>query len=322
MAGVRRSDFTEAMKKEMYDYYLDWEQYQEITPVYEQLFDIKPSDAAYEKFNSAIGLGDLLEKPEGEDLKADAPLEGYTIICKNRTFGRMVRFTYESVEDNQKYPDFLRTVVGSWKEALVRTKDRFYVKFFNKGALTVGHDVFNNTITGVIDDATSDLIYDGMAFFDEDHPDKVGNTYDNWVQTRALNPDNLETSWNTFTITNNRDERGNEIDLVPDTLLYNPALNFTAKRILQSTQIPGSADNDVNVLQNILTPIMWQRISGSDDWFLGCKKKGLMGLDRMAPEMDFYQDETNKDFYATIFYRFGGVVTNWRFWMSHNVAAS
>ena len=49
------------------DYYLDWEQYTEIPPVYEQIFDIVPSSAAYEKFNSAIGLGDLLEKPEGEE---------------------------------------------------------------------------------------------------------------------------------------------------------------------------------------------------------------------------------------------------------------
>ena len=322
MAGVRRSDFTEAMKKEMYDYWLDWEKYQEISPVYEQIFDIKPSDAAYEKFNSAIGLGDLLEKPEGEDLKADAPLEGYTIICKNRTFGRMVRFTYESVEDNQKYPDFLRTVVGTWKNALERTKDRFYVKFFNKGALTAGHDVFNNTITGVIDDATGDVIYDGYPFFDTTHPDKVGNSYANHVASRALNPDNLETTWNTYTITNNRDERGNEIELMPNVLLIPPALNFTARRILETVQIPGSADNDVNVLKGIVTPLLWQRLSDTDGWFLGALKMGLMGLDRMAPEMDFYQDETNKDFYATIFYRFGGCVTNWRHWMGLNISAT
>jgi hypothetical protein len=38
--------FTEAMKREMYDYWLDWERYQEIAPVYEQLFDIMPSGAA------------------------------------------------------------------------------------------------------------------------------------------------------------------------------------------------------------------------------------------------------------------------------------
>ena len=322
MAGVRRSDFSEAMKRDMYDYYLDWEQYTEIAPVYEQIFDIVQSGAAYEKFNSAIGLGDLLEKPEGTDLIADAPLEGYTIYCKNRTFGRMLRFTFESVEDNQKFPDFLRTQVGTWREALIRTKDRFYVKFFNYGALTAGNDVFDNTITGVVDDPTTVVTYDNFPFFDNAHPDKVGNTYINWVQTLALSPDNLETQWETYTSSNNRDERGNEIDLMPNVLLIPPGLNFTAQRILRTSQIPGSADNDVNVLQNIVTPLVWQRLSDADAWFLGALKKGLMGLDRMAPEMDFYQDETSKDYYATILYRFGGCVTNWRHWMSHSLAAS
>jgi hypothetical protein len=68
--------------------------------------------------------------------------------------------------------------------------------------------------------------------------------------------------------------------------------------------------------------MLWQRLSDTDGWFLGCLKMGLMGLDRMAPEMDFYQDETNKDYYATIFYRFGGAVTNWRFHFACNISAT
>ncbi len=322
MAGVRRSDFSEAMKKDMYDYYLEWEAYKEIAPVYEQVFDIQPSSAAYEKFNSAIGLGDLIEKPEGEDLKADAPLESYTIYCKNRTYGRMVRFTMEHVQDNQKFPDFMKKTVGSWKESLIRTKDRFYVKFFNNGALTAGHDVFNNTITGLIDDTSGDVIYDVLPFFDTAHPDKVGGTYANHTVSRALNHDNLETTWETFTSTNNRDERGNEIELMPNILLIPPQLKFTADRILKSTNIPESADNDINAMQNLVTPLVWQRLSDSDGWYLGLLKGGLMGTDRMAPEFDFYQDETSKDYYATVIYRFGGCVTNWRFWHACNVAAS
>jgi len=44
MAGVHRSDFTEAMKKDAYGWY--FESYPEEMPVHEQLFDIVPSDAA------------------------------------------------------------------------------------------------------------------------------------------------------------------------------------------------------------------------------------------------------------------------------------
>ena len=44
MAGVHRSQFTESMKKDAYKYF--WEAYPEMPPVYEELFEIVPSDAA------------------------------------------------------------------------------------------------------------------------------------------------------------------------------------------------------------------------------------------------------------------------------------
>ena len=91
MAGVHRSQFTEAMKKDAYKYF--WEAYPQVPTKWESIFDVVMSDAAYEKFTSAIGLGELLEKPEGEDLQADAPIESYTIVCKNRSFGRLVMFS-------------------------------------------------------------------------------------------------------------------------------------------------------------------------------------------------------------------------------------
>ena len=44
MAGVHRSQFTEAMKKDMYQYY--WEAYPDVPPKYEMLFDVISSDSA------------------------------------------------------------------------------------------------------------------------------------------------------------------------------------------------------------------------------------------------------------------------------------
>lgn len=321
MSGVRRSDFTEAMKKEMYPWY--FESYDETPTVYESLFDIKPSDAAYEKFTSAIGLGDLLEKPEGEDLLTDTPMESYTIVCKNRTFGRQVRFSYESVKDTQKVADLLKATVGTWGKSTARTKDKWYVQFFNKGAYTTGSDIFNNTITGVVDDSSGNYVYDGHPWFDSNHPDKVGGTYDNY-DALTLSHTNLQTVYNTFTCTNNRDERGQIITLTPTTLLIQPSLLFTAKVILANTAIPGSVDNDTNVLANILSPIVWPRLSdtSSNGWFVGIPKQGLMGLNRQDAIFDMYQDETSKDYYATIFLRWGGAVTNWRFWHASNTDTS
>ncbi len=279
------------------------------------------SNSSYEKFTTAIGMGDLVEKPEGEDLQADAPMEGYTVICKNRTFGRVARFSKESIEDSQK-SNLIQQAVSSWGKAYLRTKEKFYAKFFNYGAMTAGNDVFNNTIANVIDDPTGNLIYDNKPFFSTAHPDKVGNTYSNYGASNSLTESNLRSVYLTMTSTNNRDERGNVVEILPDTLLIPPALKFTAQVLLNSTLIPGSADNDVNVLRGLVNPIEWSYLSDTDGWFLGKAKEGLMATNRQDPIIDSFQDEISLDYFITINCRYGGVVTNWRFWYANAIASS
>jgi hypothetical protein len=110
--------------------------------------------------------------------------------------------------------------------------------------------------------------------------------------------------------------------LTPDTLLIPPALKFTAAVILNTSLIPGSQDNDTNVLAAIVQPLEWSHLDDTDGWFLGKRKMGLMATERETVNMDFWQDETNKDYFATIFTRFGGAVTQWRYWYACNIASS
>lgn len=299
-----------------------WESYPEIPPKYESIFEVVQSDAAYEQFTSAIGLGELLEKPENEDIQSDAPMESYTIVCKNRSYARKVQFSYESVADSKKTSNLLSTVVGTWGRMVPITKEKFYAKFFNKGAYTAGDDVFNNTITDVVTDSSGVKIYDGKRFFDDSHPDKVGNTYDNYKASTALTYANLKTVYNNYTIDNAHDERGEVIELSPDTLLIPPALRFTAQEILSGSLIPDSMDNTINVLRAIVQPMVWYYLTDTDGWFLGKAKMGLMATDREDVSLDFYQDEENLSYVARIFTRFGGCVTNWRYWIACNTSTS
>lgn len=247
-------------------------------------------------------------------MQADAPMESYTIVCKNRSYGRVVRFSYESVQDAKKTGNILAQTVGTWGRMLPTTKEKFYANFFLYGAYTAGRDAtFDNSITGVVTDSSGDFIYDGDPWFSTTHTSKAGTDYVNYSTSTTLTHTNLQTVYLTYTSTNNRDERDEIIALSPDVLLIPPALGFTAAAILQSTLIPGSMDNDTNVLKNILTPMEWHYInSESTGWFLGKKKMGIMATDREDVSLDFWQDETSKDYFASIFTRFGGCVTNWR----------
>ena len=308
------------MKKDSYSYF--WENYDLTAPKWEMFFEVVQSDAAYEKFTTAIGLGELLEKPESADIQPDTPIESYTVICKNRSWARLVRFSYETVKDAQKVSNILADTVGTWGKKFPITQEKFYAKFINKGAYTAGHDVFNGTITGVIDDSSADKIYDGDVFFGSAHTSKAGTTYTNFDSSETFSHDNLQTKYLVYVNDNNRDERDTVIDMEPDVLLLHPSYRFTAVEILNSTLIPGSMDNDVNVLKAIIEPVHWAYLDDSTAWLLGAKKKGLMATDRQDVELDFWQDETNKDYFASIFARYGGCVTNWRYWYANNLSTS
>jgi len=248
-------------------------------------------------------------------------MESYTIVVKNRTFASLVGFSYESVKDAKK-GSLMANSVASWSRNVPTTKEKFYAKFFNKGAYSADHSVFNNTITGVITDASGALGYDGKAFFATDHPDRVGNTYSNFSASNSLTHANLASTYLTYTSTNNRDERGEIFDLTPDVLLIPKAMKFTAAAILNSTLLPGSMDNDTNVLSSIIEPMEWAYLDDADSWFLGKKKMGLMATDREDVNIDVFRDDVNLDYYVKIFCRFGGGYTNFRYWYGSNLSTS
>jgi hypothetical protein len=320
-----RSQFTELMQKDMYAWFL--EKYDTFAPVYPQIFQVETMSSAYDQMTSGLGLGKLSERKENDPIVSSNLLEGFTVLCKARTFSDSYWMSMEFVEDTppEKIANILRTYATTWSEGVVSTKEAFAANFFNKGGFTAGHAVFNNTITGVVTDPTGDLIYDGKPFFaltGNNHPAKDGNTYFNSLGALNLSAANMITAYNRMTVTNNRNERGEIIQLMPDTLLIPGGLHFTAKTVLESELAPGGANNDKNAVQNIVAPIEWQYLTDTDAWFLGVKGKGLTFYERKSPVIDFYQDEKDKKFYATIDTRFGATVNNWRYWVGANLSTS
>jgi hypothetical protein len=321
-----RSQFTELMQKDMYAWFL--EKYDTYAPVYPQIFQVEQMSSAYEQQTTGLGLGKLSERNEGDSIVSSNLLEGFTAIVKARTFSDSYWMTMEFVEDTppEKIANILRTYATTWEEGVIASKETFAAKFFIYGGFTSGrHDTFDNTITGVVTDPSGDFIYDGKPFFaltGNNHPAKDGNTYYNSLGALSLTGPNLQTAYNMMTVTNNRNERGEIIQIMPDTLLIPGNLHFTAKTLLESELAPGGANNDKNAVQNIVQPIEWQYLTDTDGWFLGKRQKGLVFYERKSPVIDFYQDEKDKKFYATIDTRFGAGVTNWRYWVASNISVS
>jgi hypothetical protein len=321
-----RSEFTDLMTRDLYGWFL--QAYDQLSPVYPQIFDVQPLEGAYAQETQGIGLGQLSERSEGNDIIASNPLEGYTVLGKARTFSDSFFLTAEFVKDStpQKMANVMSGFASTWAQGVVNSKESFAAKFFIYGGFTAGRDdTFDNSITGVVSDSSGDLIYTGKPFFalsGNNHPAKDGSTYYNSLGALALTSANLQTAYNLITNTNNYDERGEKIMLRPDVLLIPPALRFTAKTILESELQPSGANNDINVTQNLVSQLEWQYLTDTNGWFLGTRQKGLKFYERQAPVIDFYQDEISKKFYATIDARWGGTVTEWRHWVAANISTS
>jgi hypothetical protein len=95
---------------------------------------------------------------------------------------------------------------------------------------------------------------------------------------------------------NSIDEAGNLITVIPNRLIVPPSLEYTARVILESTAIPGSPNNDVNVVKGALELVVMDYLGttngGSDTaWFLqDASNHELNFFWRMKPEFKWDED--------------------------------
>jgi len=65
-----------------------------------------------------------------------------------------------------------------------------------------------------------------------------------------------------------QDDRTEPIQVVPDMLLVPIELEDTAFRIVQSAQVAGGADNDMNFLRGRFQIVSWELLTNAKDWWL------------------------------------------------------
>lgn len=316
-----RTKFTQQLQQEGAKVF--WDSYPAIPSVWESLFEEETTDRPYKQSASMVGLGDLEEKGESEPYTYDAPADGWPTLGKVRTFGRKFAMSMETFEDTQIYNTFMDTI-SQWSQSYINTRDRFYAKFFNEGALTAGSDVFDNTVKGVIADPTGKYIYDGRPLFADaanPHPCMHADiTMANYMPLE-LTIENFLLVYQAMQLQNSFDERGEEFDLAPDTLLVHPSLELKAKEILGSVYLPNAQTTPSikNPAYQLVTPVKWRRLSDPNAWYLLQRGKGLKALNRKTMDLRVYVDDDTDAVVARIVCRFGGYVNNHRYLFGCNI---
>lgn len=216
------------------------------------IFAIENSQKAYEEDNLLVGFGGAPVKDEGGGISYDAGYEGWTSRYVNETIALAFSITEEAVEDGL-YGDLTKKYSPALARSLQHTKE---VK--GAGVLNSG---FSSSFNGG----------DGKPLFATDHPLAGGGTASNTFTTQAdLSEASLEEALTA--ISEYDDDRGIPIAAMVKKLVIPPALQWTANRLLESQYRPGTADNDVNAINNTQAIMggycVNQRLTDPDAWFL------------------------------------------------------
>jgi hypothetical protein len=208
---------------------LEYKQYEN---QHEAIYMTESSDRAFEEEVMLSGFANAQVKPEGSGVTFDNAQETYTARYTHETVALAFAITEEAIEDNL-YDRLASRYTKALARSMANTKQ---VKAVNP--LIQGLPATDNFDSG-----------DGVALFSTAHP-TIAGTVANTLATQAdLNETSLEQS--IIDIAAFTDERGLKIAAKGMKMIIPSELQFTAERLMKSTNRVGTADNDINAIKSM-----------------------------------------------------------------------
>lgn len=239
-----------------------FETYDELPEQYSKIYKVNKSTKAKETDYGLGAFGDWTERASETDSVAYQKLNpGLERTYTHKAFTQGFMIGRELYDDEQ-----------------YRQIDKFPKAMARAGRAKVEKDAMLPLINGFADVTLepTKAIYDGKALFATDHPLVDSASTCSNLATGVLNQDNLEKA--IMLMRSTKDEAGNLIVLTPDTLIVPPALEYDARVLLESTAVPGSNNNDINVIKGALKLVVMDYLGtangGSDTaWFIMDSKR-------------------------------------------------
>ena len=235
-------------------------QLKELPKIYTGYYNIKSSDRKFERVVTYVPFGDTIAKEEGVAYSMDQIRQGYTKDFTHTENGLGFEVTQTALEDDAEN---LLNRAGEWLS--------FSARYVEEGRAA---NPLNNGFT-------SEQTPDGVSLFNTAHVLKNGGTAKNRPSTDAdLSAQSLAQAMIDVQ-TDQKDEAGHlSAPVMSWTLIVHPSNEFLADRLINSTGLPGSADNDRNPIKSLRTwkVVVNPRLSDPDAWFLIAGKKAQHGL--------------------------------------------
>lgn len=194
---------------------------------------VKTSKRAYDENAYYGGLGNLSRKPEGEPIGYDEMVQGPTKRWTHTVYALGVRMTEELIDDSL-YED-----IGDM-EAISRELGSSARETLN----VLTFDIYNNGTA-----TTNHTAGDTLAIFSNAHTQVRGGTWSNLLTPASdLSATSLQTAIQNYE--NTRDDTGKWQNARAKWILVNPANEWKARELLQSTYDPESPNNSVNTIRS------------------------------------------------------------------------
>lgn len=263
---------------------------------YPRVFDVRSSSRAYEETTGFSGFGLFSQKDsDGGMVDYDTIFQLYDNRIIHATYAKGFQISEEGQEDD------IDGVISNAAPAMGRAAQ--------VSIETVIWNVLNNGFA-------SQQSPDGVALFHDAHPQVDGSTQDN-LASGDFATATLESAITMFD--DLKDERGLPIELQPAVLAFPTALRWQVVTVLKSENRPGTANNDVNTVNNLgLLPVMSKYITDSDSWFLGApaSQAKLLVYWRKEPVSDHVLDFETGNMKSKMTYRMSAGVADWRGWVA------
>lgn len=241
--------------------YKDWE------PLYTKIFSTKNSDKAFEKEQGVTGLGLAAVKEQGNAISYDDMFQGFQKEYVNVTYALGATVTREMYEDDQY--NYINDIPRFLAKSMRQTEETIAFNHLNRA--------FNSSFTGA----------DGQSLASASHPLVGGGTFSNQLAVSAdLTQTSLEQAIQD--LMDWVDDRSLKMRAMPKCLVVPTQLNFTARKLLETDYVVGSADNDKNPIPGLFQDLVVSPyLTDTDAWFIVTDvDNGLTWFNRREAEIN------------------------------------
>lgn len=268
---------------------------------YNQIFNVTPSDKAYEEYMGWSGLGLASILPENDAINMDSMEQGFLTRIYNVGYATGFMVSKPAFDDD---------LYGM----IIQRKGRELSFSAQQTIEILAHAVLNNAF----DNTNYALGGDGTALCYSAHAKK--SSTGTWSNVPASDSDLCELALEQadIDIMDFRNDRGNRIYVRPRALVLPKELKYDAQRILGSDKRVETGDNDTNALKDLGTfdkRIITPYLTDPDAWFVLTTQgtapgEGLVFQMRQAPEIMPSDDPTTLAARFTVYFRVGALWTD------------